>query len=100
MNADKEGGAFKSDNTPKNLSLVDSLKERLKLLVLTEDSVKLYGEIEAVLENCGQVIGDLDVFIASTAISNDITLVSGNERHFNRIITLFGQLQFEKWDMN
>jgi tRNA(fMet)-specific endonuclease VapC len=93
-------GAFKSDNTPKNLSLVDSLKERLELLVLTEDSVKLYGEIEAVLEKGGQVIGDLDVLIASTAISNDITLVSGNERHFKRIVTLFGQLQFEKWDMN
>ena len=52
-------GAFKSDNTPKNLSLVDSLKERLELLVLSEDSVKLYGEIEAVLERRGQVIGDL-----------------------------------------
>lgn len=93
-------GAFKSDNTPKNLSLVDSLKERLKLLTLTEDTVRLYGEIEAVLEKCGQVIGDLDVLIASTAIINDISLVSGNERHFNRISELFGQLQFEKWDMD
>jgi tRNA(fMet)-specific endonuclease VapC len=93
-------GAFKSDNTPKNMALVNSLKERLDLLELTEDTVMLYGEIEAVLEKSGQMIGDFDVLIASTAISNDITLVSGNERHFNRIVTLFGQLQFESWDIN
>jgi tRNA(fMet)-specific endonuclease VapC len=93
-------GAFKSDNTPKNMALVNSLKERLDLLELTEDTVMLYGEIEAVLEKSGQMIGDFDVLIASTAIRNDVTLVSGNERHFNRIVTLFGQLQFESWDIN
>lgn len=93
-------GAFKSDNTPKNMSLVNSLKDRLDILELTEGTVMLYGEIEAVLENSGQMIGDFDVLIASTAISNDITLASGNERHFNRIISLFGQLQFERWDIN
>lgn len=93
-------GAFKSDNTPKNMALVNSLKERLDLLELTEDTVMLYGEIEAVLEKSGQMIGDFDVLIASTAISIDVTLVSGNERHFNRIVTLFGQLQFESWDIN
>ncbi|MBD3308221.1 hypothetical protein GF339_17375 [candidate division KSB3 bacterium] len=57
----------------------------------------LYGEIEAVLEQAGQVIGDFDVLIGSTAIAHDATLVSGNERHFRRIVTLFGQLQFEQW---
>ena len=93
-------GAFKSDNTPKNLSLVNSLRERLILLELNEATMMLYGEIEAVLEKSGLMIGDFDVLIASTAINSDIILVSGNERHFKRIITLFGQLQFEKWDIN
>jgi len=60
----------------------------------------LYGEIEAVLEKSGSMIGDFDVLIASTAINSDITLVSGNERHFKRIVTLFGQLQYEKWEIN
>jgi len=93
-------GAFKSNNTPKNLSLVNSLKENIETLELTENSVMLYGEIEAVLEKRGLVIGDLDVLIAGSAISKDLILASGNERHFNRIVTLFGQLQFEKWDMS
>lgn len=93
-------GAFKSENTPKNLFLVNTLKAKVDLLELTEDIVMLYGEIEAVLEKAGQVIGDFDVLIASTAITHDVTLVSGNERHFKRIVTLFGQLQFEQWDVN
>jgi predicted nucleic acid-binding protein len=52
------------------------------------------------LEKAGQVIGDFDVLIASTAIRHDITLVSGNDRHFQRIIKLFGQLDFEHWELN
>ena len=70
------------------------------VLELNENIVLLYGEIEAVLEQAGQVIGDFDVLIASTAITHDITLVSGNERHFQRIVNLFGQLQFEQWNVN
>jgi len=93
-------GAFKSNNTPKNLSLVNSLRERLEILELNEATMMLYGEIEAVLEKSGSMIGDFDVLIASTAINSDITLVSGNERHFKRIVTLFGQLQYEKWEIN
>ncbi len=93
-------GAFKSDNFPKNLFLVNSLKTKVDLLELTEDIVMLYGEIEAVLEKAGQVIGDFDVLIASTAITHDVTLVSGNERYFKRIVSLFGQLQFEQWNVN
>ncbi len=93
-------GAFKSENTPKNMALVTRLKDRITLLELTEDIVLLYGEIEAVLENAGQMIGDFDVLIASTAIAHDVTLVSGNERHFDRIVNLFGQLQFEEWDVH
>jgi tRNA(fMet)-specific endonuclease VapC len=79
---------------------VNALKDQIDLLDLTEDMVMLYGEIEAILEKAGQVIGDFDVLIASTAITHDITLVSGNDRHFQRIITLFGQLAFEQWDVN
>jgi predicted nucleic acid-binding protein len=92
-------GAFKSDNPPKNLFLVNTLKDKLDVLEVNEPVVMLYGEIESVLEKAGQIIGDFDVLIASTAITHDLTLVSGNERHFRRIITLFGQLNFEQWNV-
>ena len=61
-------GAFKSDNTSKNLYLIDLLKDKIDVLELNESIIMLYGEIEAVLEKKGQIIGDFDVLIASTAI--------------------------------
>jgi len=92
-------GAFKAENPPKSLFLVNTLKDKMEVLDLTEEVMMLYGEIEAVLEKVGQTIGDFDVLIASTAIKHDMTLVSGNTRHFQRIITLFGQLEFEEWEI-
>ena len=47
-------GAFKSDNPPKNLFLVNTLKDKVDILELTDDIVMLYGEIEAILEKAGQ----------------------------------------------
>ncbi len=83
----------------KNLFLVNTLKDKMEVIDLTEETMMLSGEIEAVLEKAGQTIGDFDVLIASTAIRHDITLVSGNTRHFQRIMTLFGQLEFEEWEI-
>lgn len=93
-------GAFKSDNTPKNLFLVNKLKDSVGIIELDEDVIILYGEIQAILEKSGQVIGDFDVLIACTSISEDLTLATGNERHFKRIVNLFGQLCFEEWKVN
>jgi tRNA(fMet)-specific endonuclease VapC len=66
---------------------------------LDEDTVLLYGEIQAILEKAGQVIGDFDVLIASTAISKELVLMTGNERHYRRIKDLFGQLNFERFEI-
>lgn len=33
----------------------------------------------------GQIIGDLDILIAATAVGNDLTLVTRNLKHFQRI---------------
>jgi len=93
-------GAFKSENPEKNLFLVNALKDNVALLDLGEDAVMLYGEIQAALEKAGQPIGDFDVLIACTAIVHNITLVSGNSRHFQRIVSLSGELAFEHWNVN
>jgi predicted nucleic acid-binding protein len=92
-------GVFKSQNPPKNLSLVNKLKETLDVIGLDDNISLLYGEIQAVLEKAGQVIGDFDVLIASSAISKDLILVTGNEKHYKRVNELFGQLSFEKWEI-
>ena len=93
-------GAFKSDNTRKNMFLVNSLKDKVEILELNEEIILLYGEIEAVLEKAGKKIGDFDVLIASTAMNYNLTLMSGNKRHFGKVVNLFGQLDFEQWSVN
>lgn len=52
-----------------------------------------YGEIRWQLESKGQKIGDMDMFIAATAIEEDLIVVTGNVEHFRRI----PGLQIENW---
>ena len=52
-----------------------------------------FGQIKSELETAGNRIDDADVIIAATAIENDMTLVTGNIKHFSRITGL----RIENW---
>ena len=52
-----------------------------------------YGEIRWGLEKQGLRIGDMDIFIAATAVEEDLILVTGNVKHFERI----PDLRIENW---
>ena len=57
------------------------------------ESLRKYGEIRLQLESKGQKIGDMDLFIAATALEEDLIVVTGNINHFNRI----EGLKVENW---
>lgn len=63
--------------------------------VLTFDSKAAYicGRLRARLEGAGTPLALADLEIAAIAIANDLTLVSGNLRHFARI----PELKVENW---
>ena len=66
-----------------------------KLLILNfgyKEAVRA-GEVLHGLHSIGQPIGVEDVIIGSIALSNGLTVVSGNTRHFSRI----PDLQVENW---
>lgn len=52
-----------------------------------------YGEIRADLEAKGTPIGSLNMLIAAHAKSLELTLVTNNEREFNRVVGL----KVENW---
>ncbi len=52
-----------------------------------------YGEIRWQLERTGQRIDNMDLLIAATALHEDLILVTGNTRHFDRI----PGLRIENW---
>jgi predicted nucleic acid-binding protein len=54
---------------------------------------KIYGD----LERTGQTIGRADPMIAATAIHHGLALVTGNHRHFERVVQLGYSLQLENW---
>lgn len=59
-----------------------------KLLLLTDPIMEVFARARADLRRTGKLIPDLDLLIASTAIHHDLTLLTRNARHFDRISTL------------
>ena len=55
------------------------------VLPLTRPIGRRFARIRGDLRRRGQVIGDPDLLIAATALHHDLTLVTGNRGHFQRI---------------
>lgn len=56
-------------------------------------SAEIYGQIRSLLEKKGLTIGSFDMLIASHTISEDLALVTNNEKEFKRI----KNLKIENW---
>lgn len=69
-------------------SITDFFKSLSKLYTVDEKVAKQFGEIRAKLKIEGQVIEDIDIFIAATCLVYDLTLITHNVKHFSRINNL------------
>ena len=49
---------------------------------------RIFGVERKRLRDAGRMIGDMDLLIAATAIRHDLTLLTNNRRHFERIPSL------------
>lgn len=63
------------------------------ILPLTDEIIVKASEIYAFLRQSGQLIGDADILIASTALINKLSVVTNNLNHFGRI----SELQIQNW---
>lgn len=61
------------------------LPSNLPVLPFDDRAARRYGAVRAHLERQGAIIGDADIRIASIALTRDLTVVTGNLRHFQRI---------------
>jgi predicted nucleic acid-binding protein len=66
---------------------------RLVILPFDRESARIFGRIKADLEKRGLPRFEADLQIASVAIANNLTLVSGNIRHYSGI----PGLRVENW---
>ncbi|MCQ2130693.1 MAG: type II toxin-antitoxin system VapC family toxin [Bacteroidales bacterium] len=53
----------------------------------------IFGKTKALLMGAGTPVDDMDLLIASTALANDMTLVTHNIRHFSKV----PGLKIEDW---
>lgn len=79
-------GSYKSDRPEYHLSnLQNILLPSVNILGFDSKAAYACGRIRAELEKAGTPLALADLEIASIAIANDLTLVTGNTRHFCRI---------------
>jgi tRNA(fMet)-specific endonuclease VapC len=85
-------GAYKSRKGESNLAFVDELL--LEVLPFDREDARHAGEIRAVLAAQGTSIGGYDVLIAGQARARRLTLVTRNQREFQRV----DGLRLEDWE--
>ena len=65
----------------------------LRVMPFDAEAAQVYGTIRASLESDGKRLAEPDLRIASIALARDLTLVTGNVRHFARV----RDLRIEDW---
>jgi len=65
--------------------LDETLLPNLPVIPFDASAARRYGETRAELERRGTPIGDADLRIASIALDRDLTIVTGNVRHFEKV---------------
>jgi len=68
-----------------------------EVLMLERHDAVLAGRIYADLERIGQPIGYPDSMIAAIALQRDLTLITGNLSHYQRIQALGYPLKLDNW---
>jgi tRNA(fMet)-specific endonuclease VapC len=73
-------------NTPtRHHEALLNLLEEFHVLDVTADVVQVFGAVRADLRDQGIAVFEMDMLIAATALLHDLTLVTHNARHFEKI---------------
>lgn len=78
-------GAWASQDPLANRARLERFFSAMASVPFEDRAAQLYGELVASLARKGKGIGMADTMIAATALAQDLTLVTRNGRHFNRI---------------
>lgn len=82
--AELKFGAAKSEKPEKNKMVIENIISKFKQIPIYK-SLDVYAEEKARLQKIGNIVDDFDLLIGSSAITNNMTLVTNNEKHFTRL---------------
>jgi tRNA(fMet)-specific endonuclease VapC len=80
----REGVHFSRDPAQSQAQLQRFLEGPI-VLGFDEATCNRFGQFRGELRIPGQTVGDFDLLIAATALVHDLTLLTNNRRHFERI---------------
>jgi len=86
-------GGLLAKNALKQLNIFEDFVIDNLVIPMTDNSAKISAELYSTLRLSGKTVDDIDLLIAGIAIDNNMTLVTNNESHFNRI----PGLQIDNW---
>ncbi|WP_262510702.1 PIN domain-containing protein [Gelidibacter algens] len=85
-------GAENSPKPKKNNKIIDNFSEQVKILPIF-NSIPTYAKEKVRLRKKGMMISDFDLLIGSTAIANELIMITENVNEFERI----SNIQIENW---
>jgi tRNA(fMet)-specific endonuclease VapC len=86
-------GAYNSNRIEENIHTINRLKNAIHIFQINDSILNSFGKTKTFLKKAGELIGDFDLVIATTALTHDLTLISNNISHYQRIPSL----KIENW---
>lgn len=81
-------GAYRMPNPEERMQEINAFLSDMEVLDLDLGAARIYGQLKAELARIGELLADNDLFIASIALSRNLTLVTHNIHHYERIPNL------------
>ena len=78
-------GLARSRNPDADAEALRLFLEAVDVVPVDDAACRVFGEERARLREEGNLIGDMDILIGATAVSNGLTLLTNNRRHFERM---------------
>lgn len=76
----------------RNAEALDNFLSGVQILPIF-DALEIYANEKARLRKSGQIVDEFDLLIGASAVANDLTLVTNNEKHFERL----NGISIENW---
>jgi tRNA(fMet)-specific endonuclease VapC len=74
---------------------IQAVADTVPVLPFHEPAARVYAELRTELERQGTPLAEPDLRIAAIAVTFDLVLVTGNERHFRRVPYLLVESWFD-----
>ena len=81
-------GVLGSSNPQRDEQTLRTFLSAVEVVHLDESICRIFAEERGRLRAAGTLISDFDLLIGATAIRHDLTLLTNNRRHFERLANL------------